>query len=302
MKINKSFNLFFYIFIFLLIFLVSTSFHNYFGQDLNRYYPDIYPYNCHYKLSFEMYNECRSKNIWYKYIWAENGLVENLQILLLIICIIFIIINLFKLKFKNKRIFKIFLILHLLGLLYIFFEEISWLQHFLNYKTPEIIGTINNQKEFNLHNISNIFNEIPRALVLIWCSFSGISYFLLKNKISNEIKIILKPSNKILFISLILIIFTLPDLVVDKFNLLDWSLLHLNYAGNAHGHENHMIYSPLVKEGYNIKQFMIIFISSNYFRFSEFQELIFYYFFLWHTIYVIYNIKILLHENRNNNF
>ena len=127
--------------------------------------------------------------------------------------------------------------------------------------------------------------------MLVWCSFSGISLFFLKKKISINIQTILKASNKILFISFILIIFSLPHLIVDKLNLLQWNYLHLNYIGNNFQHTMHMIYSPLIVEGYNYKQMLIIIFSSNYFRFSELQELIFYYYFLWHSIYLVYKIK-----------
>ena len=301
MKIDRYFKLLNILFILFLIFLLVISFNKYFGLHLNRYYPEFYFYDCHYKLSYTKYIECQSQSLWYNYIWIENGLVENLQLILLFSSIILIFFSLTKIKLKKFKIFKYFLILKLLGLSFIFFEETSWMQHFLLYKTPSVIENINYQKEFNLHNISRIFNEIPRSLVLIWCSFGFIFYFFIKNKVDQKIKVILLPSNKIIFISLILIFFTLPNIIVDKFNLLDWYALHLNYAGNEFGHERHLIFSPLIKEGYNVYQFMIVLLSSNYFRFSEFQELIFYYYFHSHTIYLIYQLKIYTNENSNNN-
>ena len=40
------------------------------------------------------------------------------------------------------------------GLCFVFFgEETSWLQHIIGYGTPEAIGEINVQNEFNLHNL-----------------------------------------------------------------------------------------------------------------------------------------------------
>ena len=301
MKVGRYFKLINILFILLLIFLLSISFNESFGLHLNRYYPDIYFYECNYKLSYEEYAECRSKYFWYNYIWMENGLVENLQLIILFSTIILIIFSLIKINLKKFKIFKYFLILKLVGLSFVFFEETSWLQHFLFYKTPSVIENINYQKEFNLHNISRIFNEIPRTLVLIWCCFGFISYYFIKNKIDQKIKIILLPSNKIIFISVMLIFFTLGNLIVDKFNLLDWNALHLNYAGNEFLHERHLIFSPLIKEGYNIYQFILVLLSFNYFRFSEFQELIFYYYFHSHTVYLIYKLKIYINENSNNN-
>lgn len=301
MKIDRYFKFLNILFIVFLIFLLLISFNEYFGLHLNRYYPEFYSYDCHHKLPYEKYTECRSQSLWYNYIWIENGLVENLQLILLFFTIILIIFSIIKINLKKFKVFKYFLILKLLGLSFIFFEETSWLQHFLLYETPSVIENINYQKEFNLHNISRIFNEIPKILVLIWCCFGSLSYFFIKNKVDEEIKIILLPSNKIIFISLLLIFLTLPNLIVDKFNLLDWNALHLNYAGNEFLHERHLIFSPLIKEGFNIYQFILVFLSFNYFRFSEFQELIFYYYFHSHTIYLIYQLKIYTNENSNNN-
>ena len=292
MNVNKYFKLINVLFILFIIIILLISFNEYFGLHLNRYYPEFYFYECHHKLSYENYTECKSKNFWYKYIWIENGLVENLQLILLFLTIILIITSLFKINLKELKIFKYFLILNLIGLSFIFFEETSYMQNFLLFKTPDIIENINYQKEFNLHNSFRIFNEIPRSLILIWCCFGSISCIFIKKKINQEIKIILLPSNKIIFISLILIFFSLPHLIVDKFDLLNWNNLHLNYAGNDFKHEVHLIISPLIKEGFNIYQFMVILLSSEYFRFSEFQELIFYYYFHSHTIYFIHQLKL----------
>ena len=295
----KYFKLFNILFISFLIFLLIISFHEYFGFNLNRYYPDFYFFECNYKMSYEQYTECESQKFLFKYIWIENGLVENLQLVLLILAIVIIISSINNYNLKKNKIFKYFLITKLFGLSFVFLEETSWMQHFLSYNTPEVVANINYQEEFNLHNISRIFNEIPRSLVLIWCCFGPILYFFIKNKIKEGMKIILLPSNRIIFISLILIFFTLPNIVVDKFNLLDWNNLHLNYAGNEFNHSRHLIFSPLIKEGFNLYQLMIILFSSNYFRFSEFQELIFYYYFFSHTIFFVHKIKY-INENSNN--
>ncbi len=286
-KYSKIINLLFLLVIF---FLLVVSFNEYFGRFLNKYYPDFYAYKCSFKLSYEEYEECRSHNTWYKHIWIENGLVENLQLIFLFISIVILSLTLKNATFRKYKIFKIFLILKLFGISFIFFEESSWLQHFLSYQTPEILKNINYQKEFNLHNTSRIFNEIPRSIVLIWCCFSSIFFFILKKKVSSEISLILLPSNRLIGISILLILFSLPNLLADKLNLIDWYSLHLNYAGDDTG--RHLIFSPLIKEGYNLNQFMIILLSSNYFRFSELQELFFYYYFFIHTIYFTNKIKI----------
>ncbi len=277
------------LFLFFIIFLLVISFNEYFGRFLNKYYPDYYAYECSFKLFGEEYRECQSRKTLYKYIWVENGLVENLQLILLFTTIVILCFTLKNFTLTNYKIFKYFLILKLFGISFIFFEESSWMQHFFSYQTPETIKNFNHQKEFNLHNISRIFNEIPRSIVLIWCSFSSISFFILKKKINLELSLILLPSKKLIIISILLIFLSLPNLLVDKLNLIDWHALHLNYAGDGSGRQ--MIFSPLIKEGYNFNQLFIILLSSNYFRFSELQELIFYYYFFFHVVYFANQIK-----------
>ena len=49
----------------------------------------------------------------------------------------------------------------------------------------------------------------------------------------------------------------------------------------------------------NLYQFMIVLLSSNYFRFSEFQELIFYYYFYCHAVFFVHKLKY-INENSNN--
>ena len=59
-------------------------------------------------------------------IWAENGLVEQLQIIFLLISMI-LLIKFLKLSFKNLNFYiRIIIILYLTGVIYYFFEEISW--------------------------------------------------------------------------------------------------------------------------------------------------------------------------------
>jgi hypothetical protein len=133
---------------------------------------------------------------------------------------------LIKLKNKNYPAIKIFLILEILGLSYFFLEEISYGQHIIKYNTPEFFMNLNNQKEFNLHNISNLFNELPKSLVYIWCGLAIPFVKVFKPKIKKIYSIIINPNNKLIKISVILIIFTLPNLIVSKFDLIQYNLLH----------------------------------------------------------------------------
>jgi len=44
-------------------------------------------------------------------------------------------------------------------------EEHSWGQHFFGWQTPEAWSQVNRQHETNLHNVSPIFNTLPRTVL-----------------------------------------------------------------------------------------------------------------------------------------
>ena len=200
---NKSFNyiiLFFYIFILLLIYERHLCF------SLGLYTADkwnnpIYVYICdNLRLDF----------------WSENKLVENIQSLLLLFSVIYFYLILKTLGYKNKYLFYFFLI-HFFGLIYFLGEEISWGQHFFHWESSNFFIEMNHQKETNLHNISNFFNEFPRSILLLWCSFSG--FFVLYFKKIKKYSKLICPNKKLLLISITLIIFVFPDLIFSKFNI-----------------------------------------------------------------------------------
>ena len=152
-------------------------------------------------------------------------------------------------------------------------EEISWGQHFINFKTPNLLlrndSILNNyQGEFNLHNISNLFNELPKSLVLLWCGFSILLANILKLKNSNIFFILINPNKKLLIISFIILIVAIPNFIVSKFNLIDYQKLHL------------------INNVYDLKMFFTIILSFNFFRLSELHEFLFSYYFLWHTLFL----------------
>ena len=209
------------------------------------------------------------------YIWNENGLVEILQVIFLIIALFYIFFLRYNKKFKSEsKIFNIFFYLYTIGLIYYFFEEISWGQHIFFWNTPEFFLNINNQNETNFHNTTNLLNEVPRTLLLIWCASSFMFfYFLRKLKKYNNFKIFILPNKNLKKISLLLIIFVLPDIIVDKFNLhpgypIDWIT--------------------------EIRLYEVIdVLTFNFIRLSELHELIFNYYILVHAYYLktIYSKK-----------
>ena len=153
MKIKNKFkkiNLLF--FVILLIFLLY-SFDYSLGWGMNLMLPEIY-----------LFTNGTGNSGYHPFIWNESGFIENIQALILFLTILQLIF-LFFLKKNVSLLLRYFMILNIVGISYIFFEEISWGQHFFNYKSPEIFLNknslfYNRQGEFNLHNISNMFNEI----------------------------------------------------------------------------------------------------------------------------------------------
>ena len=217
---------------------------------------------------------------WNPLIWEENGIVEIIQEALIFFTILYlchIYLNIRKKIHREINIFKLFISLKIFLLTYFFLEEISWGQHFIDYKTPLIFTSeesilFNHQKEFNLHNISNFFNEIPRSLVLVWCSFSIILLKLFGKNLRKSLSDIINPSEKLILISIFIIIFTLPDLIFTKFNIIDYSQIH---KVNNEGFEL-----------YNIPKIMPVILSFNFFRLSELQEFLFVYYFFWHSFFL----------------
>lgn len=199
-------------------------------------------------------------------VWAENGLVEQLQIIFLLISIFFLI-KFLKIHNKNFHIYlRVIIFFYLIGVLYYFFEEISWGQHFFDWKTPEFFSEINHQNETNLHNTSSVFNELPRNFLLIWCSLSFIFVKFISNKYKKLIFLIL-PFLKLKFISILILFFFIPDFVIDKFDL-------------APGH-------PAKNDNEIFLNLLFEIISFNFIRLSELLELLFNYYVVSHSYYLV---------------
>lgn len=223
------------------------------------------------------FNFC-SNNIFFSNFWDENGLIENFQSLFLAISIFFLIRT--KRKLINKKsLINFFFLIQIIGLIYYLGEEISWGQHFFNWSSPEFFVSYNNQMETNIHNISNIFDQLPRTIVLLWCGLS-VPTILLLTKISINIKInkkifdVVCPSKKLLYISLILLLFAVPDLILDKLNLYPES-------------------STVIKPFFNSSYFYQL-ISFNFIRLSELHELIFSFYFFYYSYCISKNTEKLI--------
>ena len=128
----------------------------------------------HYLAKFEDKNYLYYCIEIFKNYWSENGFIEYLQVVLLIlaICLLFSARKFF--YDNNKRIYYL-IIIKIVGLTYFLGEEISWGQHIFKWESPDFFMNLNNQKETNFHNISNFFDQLPRSIVLLWCCFSIIA-------------------------------------------------------------------------------------------------------------------------------
>jgi hypothetical protein len=250
---NKTLNFYFFhkIFTYLIILLlVEGLFHFYY-----------------YKISQIIYFiPFKNQTGFNKFIWSENGLVEFLQVIFLFMSTIFLIKFIKKIYYQFNIIQRIFILLYLSGIVYYLFEEISWGQHLFGWSTPEIFSNLNHQNETNIHNISSIFNELPRNLLLIWCSLSFVLVKTLKNNFNNFKKIIL-PNDNIKSISILILIFFIPNLLVEKLDL-------------APGH-------PALNDTEILLNIFFEIISFNFVRLSELQELLFNFYILWHSYYLI---------------
>jgi len=211
-------------------------------------------------LNFSTFQICQS-NYFFSNFWKENGFVENMQASILLISIIL----LFKARvnFLHNKMISFFLTIKLLALIYYLGEEISWGQHILKWDTSEWFKIYNNQDETNLHNISNLFDQLPRTLVMIWCALVVPTTLFLVNrlKINKDILKILCPDKKLLTISIVLLIIIVPDLLIDKFDL-------------------HPGWTDL--DGFRLNNYSYFYdmVSLNFIRLSELQELVFAYYFL----------------------
>lgn len=262
-KIYKISNI---ILISLIFFLLTQAFDQSFGWGLNKMYPKVYFF------TFGTQSEG-----WSEIIWFENGFIEIIQALLLFFTIIILLKFYFFSYNKKSHLIKKFIILEILGLSYFLLEEISWGQHFLNFETFNFFLDKNNflfnhQSETNLHNTSRIFNEFPRILVIIWCSLSIFIFQLLKLNQHYDFSIIVIPNKNLVFISYLLLIFILPDLIITKLGMIDHSKLHIVEDG--------------IFERYNFNMMIKIILSFNFLRLSELQEMLFAYYFFWHSIFL----------------
>jgi hypothetical protein len=110
----------------------------------------------------------------YSYLVGENGPIEILQVLILMVAFILSVRGAFIYNFKKSRGLFVWLGMAALGCFYIIGEEISWGQHIFNWETSDSWAQINDQQETNLHNTSSWLDQKPRLLLEIGVIVGGI--------------------------------------------------------------------------------------------------------------------------------
>ena len=250
------------------LFLLIEGFLHYYSHKLSFFFI--------YELTFSQYclGELTQKRYTFfdpikhgfnPYIWNENGIVETMQIVLILISIInFFKILKFKKKTKIKNFFYYFLVFYFIGILYYFFEEISWGQHYFGWVSLDFFIQYNNQQETNLHNISNLLDQLPRSFLALWCGLSFVFYkYSIKLNLNEDFTKFILPSDKLKYISYLFLLSFLPDFIFS-------------------------VLFPEINYGKSIKiNFADIysFITFNYIRLSEYHELIFSFYICYHSIF-----------------
>ena len=279
-SLEKCFKYYHLIFFGLLSILLIFSFDFQYGWILNSQFPEVYlfTFNSGYKTRASI-------------IWMENGFIEIFQTIIIFISLLILIKFFFLKKNINKKIIS-FLLVIFFGLIYIFLEEISWGQHFFNFKTPEILLKeglfFNKQGETNLHNISNLFNQIPRNLVLFWCSLSIIFCRLFFNK--SSITKLVEPNKKLIILSLIILAITISVIIVTKFGLNEGEKFFKDFE---------ILNNDFVYQKINLDQLFFSIFAFDFIRFSELQELLFYNYFLWYVIFLTEYLNILSKQKQD---
>lgn len=226
-------------------------------------------YNYYQIFSFYYYSEFRyDRGGFNPLIWEENGIVEFAQVILLFLSIT-ILFRYIKSYLKNlKKFFQIVLILYSIGLTYYFFEEISYGQHLFFWITPEFFSNLNTQNETNFHNMSNLLNELPRTLLLLFCSLSFLFAKLIRFK-SKNLALFILPNSKLMYLSCLILLFVIPDLIIDIFDIkpffLSWEV------------ERHP---------FNFSVDLTQLLTFTFIRLSELQELLFNFYIISHVYYL----------------
>lgn len=123
------------------------------------------------------------------YLYGENGWIEILTVVFLLIAIFFGMMFLLWRRVPGHDWVLWWVVLLVLGSIYFAGEELSWGQHIFGWEASEYWQSLNDQGETNLHNTGPLFDQIPRALLSAAALVGGVLvplYFLFTKRHPSE--------------------------------------------------------------------------------------------------------------------
>lgn len=109
-----------------------------------------------------------------RYFIDETGILEASHVIIPLISMGWCVSILTLAEVRADRLVFVWILLGLLGSLYMAGEEASWGQHYAGWLTPESWQAINDQGETNLHNTSSWLDQKPRTLLEFGVIVGGI--------------------------------------------------------------------------------------------------------------------------------
>jgi hypothetical protein len=108
------------------------------------------------------------------YLAGEIGILEGTHVLIPLISAVYCLRILALSEVRADALVLGWIVLALLGSIYMAGEEASWGQHYAGWLTPENWQALNDQGETNLHNTSSWLDQKPRTLLEIGVIVGGI--------------------------------------------------------------------------------------------------------------------------------
>ena len=162
---------------------------------------------------------------WEADIYREYGLVESLSNVFLFVAIVF---SFRSIILPLTIIQRTWVSLFVLGCILFLGEEISWGQHYIEWKTPEAWSEMNNQNETNLHNLQGwpefLFSKIARNGLSIGLIIGSVvaPWWLRKNPqfcIPGKINFWLWPSSESAIVAILAVASNLPKRLLKNFGV-----------------------------------------------------------------------------------
>lgn len=115
-----------------------------------------------------------SPGFYREFVVGETALLESAHVIVPLLSIVLCLRILPMAEVRADRLVFIWILLGLLGSIYMAGEEASWGQHYIGWLTPESWQAVNDQGETNLHNTSAWLDQKPRTLLEIGVIVGGI--------------------------------------------------------------------------------------------------------------------------------